>query len=142
MGVGKKAREGRLVYSGGGWGGKWRPRLLPVDTLEQYGSRPALQHGVEQHGQQLGVRHLDHGPAALLHQQTHLLEVTRTGGEGQRRASAAVLGREELRRGAAREHPAECLPQGRGRDVAGKPGAQGALEKGWMVAAGQSVVTS
>ena len=87
---------------GGGWVGKWRPRLLPVDALEQRGSRPALQHSIEQHRQQLGVRHLDHGPAALLHQQTHLLEVTRTGGEGQGRAPAAVLGREELRRGATR----------------------------------------
>ena len=100
---------------GGGWVGKWRPRLLPVDALEQRGSRPALQHSIEQHRQKLGVRHLDHGPAALLHQQTHLLEVTRAGGEGQGRASAAVLGREELRRGAAREHPPERLPQGRGR---------------------------
>ena len=104
-----------------GWHGA---RLLPVDALEQRGSRPALQHSIEQHRQQLGVRHLDQGPAALLHQQTHLLEVTRTGGEGQGRASAAVLGREELRRGAAREHPPERLPQGRGRDVAGKSGAQ------------------
>ena len=88
-------------------------KLLPVDALQRRVERPALQHGVQHERQQLRIGDLAHRPPALLHEQPHLLQVAAARGEGERRAPRAVLGREQRRRLAPREHPAERLVRSR-----------------------------